>query len=130
MEKINYFSKNLKTWLFAHDFTYAVFGEKLKLTGVTIGKWINENRPPKMPTLITVCQIIGISPDEMIEKDLTYQILSDAKYIESVAAESSDRVDVYQENAKLARLLKHLSQVQDELKNMVAEGEKVLESVK
>jgi len=130
VEKKLFFSKNLRTWMFAHDITQTELGEQLGMTGTAIGKWILENRPPKGLILSGLCTHIKIDPVEIMEKDLTYQILEEAKYIESKVAEPSTGELQYENNAKLARLLKHLSQVQDELKTMVAEGEKVLESVK
>jgi len=130
MEKMNFFSKNLRTWLFAHEKTNAQLGEALGITGTAVGKWINENRVPPLMALRSVCSYINIDPDEFVDKDLTYQILQDAKYIDAIVADGSDGVDQYVSKGKITRLTAHLNHIQEQLKILVSEGEKVLESAK
>lgn len=116
--------------MFAHDKSQLLLGQELGITGTAIGKWLLENRPPKGLILTGLCNHIKLDPVEIIEKDLTYQILQEAHYLEITVAEPANEVKQYERNAKLAQLVKHLTHVQDQLKNMVIEGEKVLESIK
>lgn len=128
--KNNFFSKNLKTWMFAHNLGQAQVAVELQMSTSTINKWLTNDKAPKGPALIGVCNYVGISPEDMLYKDLTYQILQDAKYIDNIVADGGDETAMYHARGKLARVTSHLQQVQDQLKMMLLESEKVLESVK
>lgn len=130
MEKNNFFSKNLRTWLFAHDKNQAQLGDEIGMTGTAIGKWMLENRPPKGLVLSGFCKHINVDPVEMVNKDLTYQILQDAKYIDNTVADGPDETISYQANSRATQVITHLQHVQTQLKALLSEGEKLLESVK
>jgi len=129
VEKNTFFSKNLKTWLFAHEMTQNQLGEALNITGTAVGKWINENRPPKGPAFIAVCNHIGLNPEDILNKDLTYQIIQSSNYTDlSMAAEPYDQK--YQENSMIKVLVKHIEDTQEQLKIIEKAGEKVLAAAK
>lgn len=115
--------------MFAHDTSQATLASSLGTATSTVGKWLTSANPPKGAALRGICTRIGIDPDNMLSKDLTYQILEEAKYTESLLADV-DGSDQYKANSDLTKVVKQLTQVQDQLKTMVLENEKVLESMK
>ncbi len=129
MEKMNFFSKNLRTWLFAHEKTNAQLGEALGITGTAVGKWINENRVPPRMALRSVCSYINIDPGEFVEKDMTYEIIKASNYTDTIMV-GEPAEGKYMENATIKMLTRHIEETQEQLKLIEQAGERVLQSAK
>jgi transcriptional regulator with XRE-family HTH domain len=128
MENFSFFSKNLKTYLFANDITRAALADRLGVESAsTVGKWINHNRTPPGTIMRLLEALSGISTDEFVNQDLTLKIIKDAKYTTLLAEpENTD----YTENATIKRMARHIEETMEQLRILEKASEKVLESVK
>lgn len=128
MENFSFFSKNLKTYLFANDISRADLSKRLGVESPsTIGKWINENRTPPGPIMRMLENLSGISTEDFINQDLTLKIMKDANYTNLLAEPENTS---YAENATIKMMAKHISETKDQLKIIEAASEKVLLSLK
>lgn len=128
MENFSFFSKNLKTYLFANDISRADLAKQLRVESAsTVGKWINENRSPPGPIMANLETLSGITADEFINQDLTLKIIREAKYTNLLAEPDPG---TYTENATIKRLTKHITDTMEHLRILEDASSKVLESVK
>lgn len=126
MKEIIFFSKNLKTYLFAFEITQDELARLLGNTGQALGKWIKENRTPPTPTLNQLATILEVSPEDLVNKDLTYHFMAKANNLPMLAA---DKVDGYQSPEWKAAMKTHLQSVQDQLRKIIQDNDKIMESM-
>ena len=123
MEKIIFFSKNLKTYFFAYEKEIKSLADQLDLAPHTIRLWMAQNRPPDNFKLKALSEIIGVSADDLVNHDLTYRLIQMSNY-SNIVADPGDTS--YTENAVLSRYKNYIEKVNDGLTRLLKDGEKVL----
>lgn len=69
-----YFSNNLKLLLRLKNMTYTDLAEKLEVSTQTIGRWVNAQNEPDIPTLVHLSDIFGVTLDQLIKQNLEMEV--------------------------------------------------------
>lgn len=130
MENFSFFSKNLKTYLFANDLSAKELSGQLGYGArSTVQKWIKEGTVPGATVLKLVADLMHVSMDDLMGKDLTHYIIETSGYTTSGMVADTEST-IYRDNAKLRMSINHIQSVQTKLQELVADNEKVLEAVR
>lgn len=133
MEKILFFSKNLRSWLFAHDTTHEQLAQRLGVKSIsTIGRWTKDNNPPPGPSLLGLANLMGYTTDELLYQDLTWRIIQESPYMPegSTVAEKEWAYGVTADKQSLQECVAYIRNVQDQLRSIIVDGDRILEAVK
>lgn len=117
---MNNFSKNLRTYLFIRDMTQKKLSEDIGVSAQALGKWLIDDRIPPRPTLLALANILETDPDDLVNKDLTFELMrlkhpAAKKQTAEKAAEQEEK-----ERQELAKMLEHLSHCQTALDEVQA----------
>lgn len=122
MADFYFFSKNLKTYLFAQEMTKEELAAKLGLGAPsTVGKWISENRPPKGASMKLLTDLMGFTDDEIINEDLTWRIIQKSHYTDLSFAE--EPAAAYQiQTKKIDQCLDFISSLTSKIEEMASDS--------
>lgn len=60
------FSQNLRKALEDNKMTQQTFADQIGISQATVNRWLNGVNEPDFATLLTVCRILNISPNEIL----------------------------------------------------------------
>jgi len=125
-KKPNFFSKNLRAYLFAYRLEREQIAKLLKVTTQTVSRWILDNRAPSGLQVDGAAANMGVSAEALMNKDLTLHFLQQSGYIkiadaDNLVAEPNGSYDKYS-----SKIIAHLERQQVNLESMMESNQELL----